>query len=87
MLKKSRHKHGIFAAVLMLEKLSEMSCKLRFTIPFSIGYFAPPQPVKINLNKKLDSKQKTIQTFNIDALGFRKTSNENFPLWEIWVTS
>ena len=30
-------------------------------------------PVKIDVNKKLDSKQKTIQTFNIDAQGFRKT--------------
>ena len=26
-----------------------------------------PQPVKSNLNKKLDPKQKTIQAFNIDA--------------------
>ena len=28
-------------------------------------------PVKIDLNKKLDPKQKTIQNFNIDAQGFR----------------
>ena len=27
------------------------------------------QPVKIDLNKKLDPKQKTIQTFNINAMG------------------
>ena len=26
-----------------------------------------PQPVKLNLNKKLNPKQKTIQAFNIDA--------------------
>ena len=28
---------------------------------------ARPKPVKIDLNKKLDPKQKTIQAFNIDA--------------------
>ena len=44
-------------------------------------------PVKIDLNKKLDSKEKTIQTFNIDAKGFRKTRNENPPTWEMGVTS
>ena len=32
-------------------------------------------PVKIDLNKKLDPRQKTIQVFNIDAYGFRKTRN------------
>ena len=35
------------------------------------------QSVKIDLNKKLDPKQKTIQTFNIDVKRFRKTKNEN----------
>ena len=35
------------------------------------------QPVKLDLNKKLDPKQKTIETFNIDAQGFRKTRNDN----------
>ena len=35
----------------------------------------PIHPVKIDLDKKLDSKQKTIQTFNIDAQGFRNTKN------------
>ena len=30
-------------------------------------------PAKIDLNKKWLPKQKTIQNFNIDALGFRKT--------------
>ena len=44
-------------------------------------------PVKRDLNKKLDSKQKTIQNFTIDAQGFRKTKNENPPTWEIEVTS
>ena len=45
------------------------------------------QPVKIDLKKKLDPKEKTIQTFNIDAQGFRKTKNENPSMWEIGVTS
>ena len=45
------------------------------------------QPFKINLNKKLDSKQKISQIFNIDAQGFWKTKNENPPTWEIKVTS
>ena len=39
------------------------------------------RPVKIDLNKKLDPKKKTIQTFNIDAQGFRKTKNENPLIW------
>ena len=41
------------------------------------------QPVKIDLNKTSIPKQKTIQNFNIDAQGFRKTKNENPPTWEI----
>ena len=45
------------------------------------------QPVKIDLTKKLDSKQKTVQIFNIDAQGFRKSKNENPPTWEMGVTS
>ena len=36
-----------------------------------------PHPVKIDLNKKLDPKQKTFQTFNVDALGFRKWKSSN----------
>ena len=37
-----------------------------------------PHPIKIDLKKKLDPKQKNIQAFNIDALkGLRKTRNEN----------
>ena len=46
-----------------------------------------PQSVKIDLNKKYNPKQKTIQTFDIDAQGFRKTKNENPPTWELRVTS
>ena len=46
------------------------------------------QSIKIDLNKKLDSKQKTIQIFNIDAQGFRKPKkNENPPILEIGVSS
>ena len=44
-------------------------------------------PAKIDLNKKWLPKQKTIQNCNIDAQGFRKTSNENPPMQEIGVTS
>ena len=45
------------------------------------------QPVKIDFNKKLDLKQKTIQTFNIDAQRFRKTKKENPLSQEIGVAS
>ena len=45
------------------------------------------QPVKIHLDKKLDSKEKTNQAFNIDAKGFRKTRNENLQSWDIGITS
>ena len=41
----------------------------------------------MDLNQKLDSKQKTMQTFNIDGKGFRKTRNENPSTQEIGVTS
>ena len=44
-------------------------------------------PAKIDLNKKWLPKQKTIQNFNIDALGFRKTNNEDPPIREIGVIS
>ena len=46
-------------------------------------FLAPAHPVKLDLNKKLDPKQKTIQAFNIDAQGFRKTKNENPPIGEM----
>ena len=42
---------------------------------------------KIDLNKKWLPKQKTVQNFNIDAQGFRKTRNENPPTQKIGVTS
>ena len=45
------------------------------------------QPVKLDLSKKLDPKQKNSQAFNIDAQGFRKTRNENLSTWEKGVTS
>ena len=44
-------------------------------------------PVKIDLNKRLLPKQKTIQNFNINAQGFRKTKIENPPTWQIEFTS
>ena len=37
------------------------------------------QPVKTYLNKS--PKQRSIQSFTIDAQGFRKTKNENPPTW------
>ena len=46
-----------------------------------------PHLVKVDLNEKLDPKQKTIQTFNNEAKRFRKTKNENPPMQEIGVTS
>ena len=49
--------------------------------------YTTPHPAKIDLNKKWLQKQNTIQNFNIDAQGFRKTRNENPPTWEIGVTS
>ena len=44
------------------------------------------EPVKIYLNKKLDPKQNTIQTFNINAQWLKKKKNENPLTWEIGVT-
>ena len=49
--------------------------------------FDRTQPVKLDLNEKLDPKQNTIQNFNIDAQGIRNTRNENPPTWAIGVTS
>ena len=45
------------------------------------------QPVKIDLNKKSLPKQKTIQNFNIDSQGSKKTKGENPPTQNIGVTS
>ena len=44
-------------------------------------------PAKIDLDKKWLPKQKTIQNFNIDDQGFRKTRNKNPPTREVGVTS
>ena len=44
------------------------------------------QPVRIDLNKELLPKQKTIEIFVIDAQTFRKTKNENPPTLEIGVS-
>ena len=49
--------------------------------------YCTTHPIKIDLNKKLAPKQKTIQTFNIDAYRFRKTKNESSPTWEIGVAN
>ena len=46
-----------------------------------------PHPAKIDLNKKWLQKQMTIQNFNIDAQGLRKTRNENPPMQETGFTS
>ena len=35
------------------------------------------QPVKTDLDKRTFPKQKTFQTFDIDAQGFKKTKNES----------
>ena len=36
-------------------------------LPFCLFMKQITQPVKVDLNKKFDPKQKTIKTFNIDA--------------------
>ena len=45
------------------------------------------QPAKLDLNKKSFPKQKTIQNFTIDAIGFSKTRDKNPPAQEIGLTS
>ena len=61
------------------------------SIPGNWRFWSPTlnnaQPAKIDLNQKSLPKQKTIQSFTIDAQGFRKTKNENPPMQEIEVTS
>ena len=44
-------------------------------------------PAILDLSKRWLPKQKTIQNFNIDAQGLRKTRNENPPTREIGITS
>ena len=41
--------------------IANLACQL-----YLLGLFGS-QPIKLNVNKKLDPKQKTIQAFNIDA--------------------
>ena len=45
---------------------SAFSCSSIHFIPAQLSHH-PSQPVKLELNKKLDPEQKTIQAFNIDA--------------------
>ena len=47
----------------------------------------PAHTAKIDSNENWLPKERTIQNFNIDALGFRKTRNENHPTQEIGITS
>ena len=49
--------------------------------------YCQAHPAKIDLSKKCLLKQKTIQNFNVDVQGFRKTRYENPPTREIGVTS
>ena len=67
----------------------EVGIKAKWVLPypyvplaFFISFADSPHPVKIDLSKKLDLKQKTIQTFNIDAQGFRKTKDNSPLTWE-----
>ena len=60
--------------------------KLKECIFFLVGFTYGPHPAKIDLNKKWLPKQKIIQNFNIDALGFRKIRLENPLMREIGVT-
>ena len=66
-----------------------LSCRLEQNLSQSlqISSFLPTPSAKIDLSKKWLPKQKTIQNFNIDIQGFRKTRNENPPTQEIGVTS
>ena len=61
--------------------------KSKECIFFLVGFIYGPKPAKLDLNKMWLPKENTIQNFNIDALGFRKTRNENPTKQEIGVTS
>ena len=63
------------------------NCRMKSTAVLGTTFHCSPHPVKIDLNKMLDPKQKTIQTFNIHAQRFRKTKIENPFMWEIEVAS
>ena len=64
-----------------------MCVNLEINIVRDHGEAGTAHPAKMDLNKKWSPKQKTIQNFNIDAKGFRKTRNKNPPTREIRVTS
>ena len=72
---------------LPLELSRNLTRAASFTGEHATSVLKTSQPVKIDLNKKLLPKQKTVQIFIIDAQGFRKTKNENHPTWEMGVTS
>ena len=44
-----------------------IGCEISFSLFLLIRASTLAQPVKSNLNEKLDHKEKTIQAFNIDA--------------------
>ena len=62
-------------------------CQFLTKVTSKLDVYSGANLMKIDLNKKLDPKQNTIQNFTIDAQGFRKTKNENPPTWEKGVTS
>ena len=41
----------------------------------SVNHFLSTHHAQMDLNKMLSTKKKTIQTFKVDAKGFRKTMN------------
>ena len=64
-----------------------MYCRNVLQLGFILSRKNAAHPVKIDLNKKLDPKQKNVQNFIIDAQGFRKTRNENPLTREIGTTN
>ena len=71
-------KNSLHSWTNLLKNLEEEKYKVKFKSTYlQIQFYQikksyKPQPVKTNLNKKLDSKQKTIQAFNIDTLRVQK---------------
>ena len=73
---------------MMCQKFSDNNAEDEIREAFKVfDNVSTSQPVKAELNKKLDPKQKTFQTFNIDTQRFRKTKKETPLTWEIGVTS
>ena len=60
---------------------------LNVTVGQNLFAMSVAHPVKIDLNKKLDPKQKTIRTYNVESQRFRKPKKENPPMLEIGVAS